>query len=96
MTRFGVPETLILDNKLQFNSKAFRKYCDNLRIKNRYSSPACPQSNVQVEATNKTIVKGLKKMLENAKGKWAEVLPNMLWAYRTTPRRSTSETLFFS
>ena len=37
---------------------------------------------------------GLKKRLDGAKGKWAKELPNVLWAYRTTPRRSTGETLF--
>ena len=37
---------------------------------------------------------GLKKRLNGAKGKWAEELPNVLWAYQTTPRRSTGETLF--
>ena len=42
----------------------------------------------------KAIVNGLKKMLDSAKGKWADVLPNVLWAYQTTPRRSTGETPF--
>ena len=37
---------------------------------------------------------GLKKRLKGAKGRWAEELPNVLWAYQTTPRRSTGETLF--
>ena len=37
---------------------------------------------------------GLKKRLDGAKGRWAEELPNVLWAYRTTPRRSTRETPF--
>ena len=37
---------------------------------------------------------GLKKRLDGAKGKWAKELPNVLWAYRTTPRRSTGETSF--
>ena len=32
--------------------------------------------------------------MEKAKGKWAEELPHVLWAYRTTPRWSTGETLF--
>jgi len=39
-------------------------------------------------------VNGLKKRLDGAKGKWAEELPNVLWAYRTTPRRFTGETSF--
>jgi len=49
---------------------------------------------MQAEATNKTIVNGLKKRLEWVKGNWVEELPNILWAYWTTPRRSTSETPF--
>ena len=69
---------LILDNGLQFDCKAFREYCSNLGIINKYSSPAYPQTNVQAEATNKTIVNGLKKRLEGAKGNWAEELPNLL------------------
>ena len=32
VTRFGVPNVLILDNGLQFDSKAFRKYCSDLGI----------------------------------------------------------------
>ena len=36
----------------------------------------------------------LKKRLEGTKGMWAKELPNVLWAYRTTPRRSTRETPF--
>ena len=37
---------------------------------------------------------GLKKKLDNAKGKWVEELPYVLWTYRTTSRRSTGETPF--
>ena len=44
---------------------------------------------------NKVIVNGLKRRLKGAKGNWAEELPNVLWAYRTTPQRSTGETPFF-
>ena len=36
VTRFGVPYMLILDNGLQFDSKAFRKYYSDLGINNRY------------------------------------------------------------
>ena len=42
VTRFGVPNTLILDNGLQFDSKSFRRYCGKLGITNRYSTPAYP------------------------------------------------------
>ena len=85
---------LISDNGLQFDSKMFRKYCGELGIINRYSTPAYPQGNRQTEAVNKVIVSGLKKRLDDAKGKWVEELPHVLWTYRTTPRRSTGETPF--
>ena len=94
VTRFGVSNSLISNNGLQFDSRAFRKFCYDLNIKNRYSTPAYPQSNGQAEATNKAIMNGLKKRLDGPKGRWAEELPNVLWAYQTTPRRSTGETPF--
>ena len=69
VTRFGIPRTLISDNGLQFNSKAFRRYCYELGIANRYSTPSYPQGNGQVEASNKVIVNGHKKRLDYAKGR---------------------------
>ena len=94
ITRFGVPNMLILDNGLQFDSKAFRKYCFDMGINNRYSTPAYLQGNGQAEAVNKVIVNGLKKRLDDAKRRWVEELPHVLWTYRTTPRKSTKETPF--
>ena len=94
VTWFGVPRVLISDNGLQFDSKTFRSYCGELGIINRYFTLVYPQGNRQVKAVNKIIVNGLKKRLDDAKGKWVEELPHMLWTYRTTPRRSTEETPF--
>ena len=94
VTRFGVPHVLISDNGLQFDSKMFGRHCGELGIINRYSTRAYPQENGQAKAVNKVIVSGLKKRLDDAKGKWVEELPHVLWTYRTTPRRSTRETFF--
>ena len=94
VTRFGVPNVLISDNGFQFDSKAFRKYCFDLGIKNRYSTPAYLQGNGQAEVVNKVIMNGLKKRLDDAKGRWVEKLPHVLWTYRTTPQKSTRETPF--
>ena len=85
---------LISDNGLQFDSKMFKKYCGELGIINRYSTPAYPQGNGQAKAVNKVIVSGLKKRLDDAKDKWVEELPHVFWMYRTTPCRSTGETHF--
>nr|CAN73595.1 hypothetical protein VITISV_004697 [Vitis vinifera] len=92
--RFGIPQTIIADNGPQFDSIAFRNFCSELKIRNSYSTPRYPQSNGQAEATNKTLITALKKRLEQAKGKWVEELPGVLWAYRTTPGRPTGNTPF--
>ena len=40
--QFGIPHTIISDNKLQFDSKAFKRYYGELGITNRYSTLAYP------------------------------------------------------
>ena len=94
ITQFRVPRTLISDNGLQFDNKAFRRYCCELGIANKYSTPAYPQGNGQAEAINKVIVSGLKKRLDDAKGRWVEELSHVLWTYRTTTRQLTGERPF--
>ena len=42
VTRFKISHTLISDNRIQFDSKTFRRYCCELGIMNRYSTPAYP------------------------------------------------------
>ena len=78
VTWFGIPHALISDIGLQFDKKAFRNYCDELGITNRYSTPVYPQGNGQAKTVNKVIVNGLKKRLDDIKGKWVEELPHVL------------------
>ncbi|XP_070028768.1 uncharacterized protein [Nicotiana sylvestris] len=58
------------------------------------STPYHPVGNGQAKSTNKVIINNLKKILEESKGNWPEVLPGVLWAYRTTTKTSTGETSF--
>ncbi|XP_074327875.1 uncharacterized protein LOC141665792 [Apium graveolens] len=60
----------------------------------KFSSFDHPQGNGAIEAANKVIFRGIKKRLGEAKGRWAEELPWILWACRTTPRTSTGDTPF--
>ena len=82
------------DNGKQFDNAKFRDFYAELGIKNYYSSPAHPQSNGQAEVTIRTLKAALKTKLEDLKGKWAEYLPEVLWAYRTTCKSATQETSF--
>ena len=40
------------------------------------------------------MLKIIKTLLDGAKGVWPDELPGVLWAYKTTVRTSTGETLF--
>ena len=92
--RYGVPYTIVSDNDKQFDSDEFKEFCNNLQIKKVFSSVAQPQSNRHVKAVNKTIKHNLKIKLEDLKGRWANKLLELLWAYRTSARTITGETPF--
>uniref|UniRef100_A0A2N9FX44 Integrase catalytic domain-containing protein n=1 Tax=Fagus sylvatica TaxID=28930 RepID=A0A2N9FX44_FAGSY len=94
ITRFGIPWAVISDNGTQFKGKLFKGFCSELGIRNFFSSPGYPQSNGQAEVSNKVILDDIKKRLEEAKGRWVEELPSVMWTHRTTKRRSTGETPF--
>ena len=82
------------DNGKQFDNPKFRDFCAELGIKNYYSSPAHPQSNGRAKVTIRTLKTALKTKLDDLKGKWAEYLLEGLWAYKTTHKSATQETLF--
>ncbi|VFQ62673.1 unnamed protein product [Cuscuta campestris] len=94
LCRYGVPRQITTDNGTQFEAGHFNEFLQDWKIKHTYSSVAYPQGNDQVENANRTIMDGIKKRLESYKGAWVDQLPNVLWAYRATPRRATGETPF--
>jgi hypothetical protein len=54
-----------------------------------------PQSNDVVERANDKIFTAIKKMLlDDKKGKWADLLPEAVWALNTTECRATGFTPF--
>ena len=82
------------DNRKQFDNPKFRDFYAELGIKNYYLSPALAQSNGHAKVTIRTLKVALKTKLEYLKGKWAEYLTEVLWAYRTTRKYVTQETPF--
>jgi len=77
--RFGVPHTIITDNRLQFIDRGLQSFYKNLDIKSVTSSIEHLQTNEQVEAVNKVILNELKKGLETEKGRWTKEVLEVLW-----------------
>ncbi|XP_071712219.1 uncharacterized protein [Rutidosis leptorrhynchoides] len=70
----------------------FPKFCKQLKIQQSFTSVYHPQGNGQVEVTNRDIIKGIEKRLGKCRKGWVDELPLVLWAHRTTPKRSNGET----
>ncbi|XP_031095101.1 uncharacterized protein LOC115999386 [Ipomoea triloba] len=85
---------IVTDNKRQFENKSFQNFSATLGTRSTRTSAAYLQGNGQVENANRTILSGLKRKLDSAGRSWAEELPYILWAYRTTPREAIGETPF--
>ena len=89
--RFDIPHTVITDNGRQFVDQKLEAFFTELGVKHITSSMEHPQTNGQAEAANKVVLSQLKKRLGAAKGKWADKLLEVLWAYRCTLQTSTGE-----
>ena len=75
---FRIPRVLVLDNGQQFDNTPFREFCEQLGIKNHYSSPSHPQANGQAEIVNRSLLEIIKTWLEGAKGIWPNELFSVL------------------
>ncbi|XP_015955836.1 uncharacterized protein LOC107480200 [Arachis duranensis] len=62
--------------------------------KHHFSSVEHPQTNGQAEAANRVILQAIKRKLNNAKGEWADLIPEVLWSYNTTIQSTMGETPF--
>ncbi|KAL0439563.1 UNVERIFIED_CONTAM: hypothetical protein Slati_2439300 [Sesamum latifolium] len=58
--RFGVPREIVSDNGRQFQGRRIQEWCQGLHIRQRFTIVAHPQSNGQVEVTNRILVQGIK------------------------------------
>ncbi|KAK1433246.1 hypothetical protein QVD17_10155 [Tagetes erecta] len=87
--RFGLPLYIVSDNGKQFAENLFKKWCEELHIKQVFASVAHPQANGQVERINRSIMEGIKVRLSASGSCWADELAHVLWAHRTMPKTST-------
>ena len=89
ITRFGIPRRLINDNETPFINKDIKGLTKAYYIKYGKSTPYYPQGNGQAKATNRVMLKILKKMKHKYRGKWSDHLADVLWACRNSVKTAT-------
>eukprot|EP00253_Pinus_taeda_P010010 PITA_10010 len=72
----------------------FTKWVEAIPILIHHSTPYYAQGNGLAKSSNKSLIKVIKKTLENHKKHWDSHLIYAVWANRITPKRSTGKSPF--
>jgi len=89
---WGPPAELLSDQGLEFVAELNLELSRQQRIKRQYSTAYHPQTNGQVERFNRTLKTMIAKFLNGRQDNWDVYLPAFLYAYRTSPHKSTGHT----
>jgi transposase InsO family protein len=92
--RFHIPQTLTTDQGSSFLSHQVSEFAKSLKIKLLSSSPYNAQTNGQVKSSNKTLIKLIKKKIEENPKRWHEVLSEALRAHHISKHSATKVTPF--
>jgi transposase InsO family protein len=87
--RFEIPQTIMNDEGSVFISEEFRKFATDMRIKLIRSSSYYAQANGQAEASNQSLIKLIKRKIDEHPRRWHEVLSEGLWAHRISCHGAT-------
>jgi len=94
LSRFGCPRKLIIDNAQAFSSHRLVKFCNDYNIILSHSTTYYPQRNGLVESSNKSLVRTIKKLLQDNKKAWNSKLIYALWANRVSTKKSIGTSPF--
>jgi transposase InsO family protein len=94
ITRFGFPNKIVTDNAAAFRSEPLAKFCEQFKIKLIHSTRYYPQGKGLAESSNKSLIRIIKRMLEDNKNAWHSRLKFTLWANQVTTKRSISVSPF--
>jgi hypothetical protein len=88
--RFGLPQTMTTDQGASFMSHQFKEFTASLKNRLLNSSPYYAQANDQAEASNKALIKLMKKKIDMGKA-WdyqGHTTQVGIWAKRGAAHRS--------
>ncbi|EOX99301.1 Uncharacterized protein TCM_007935 [Theobroma cacao] len=93
--RFGTPKHILSDNGTPFVNSSVKELLALYDVDHVKLTSYCLKKNSQTEATNKTLLKVLSRMVHDDPKMWHDAIPVTLWAYRTSKRALTNATPFF-
>ena len=85
-TRFGCPIKLVTDNATNFRVEELVDMCESMGIQLVHSTSYYPQGNGLAESSNKSLVRIIKKLLEDNKRNWDSKLKFALWVDKVPTR----------
>ena len=87
----GSPEILLSDNGKEFTNDTLAYVCQEFGIEQHFTSPYTPRSNDRTENINKFHKASIRKLCQEDKASWDEVLHQILFSYGCCPHTSTGE-----
>lgn len=94
-SKFGVPAPIHSDQCRNFESVLIQQLCGLYNIEKSGTTQYHPVGNSQCKSFNRTLHDLLHTLPFSQKREWHLCLPQILYAYNTTPHQSTGESLFF-
>jgi hypothetical protein len=92
--RFRIPQTITIDGGSAFISEEFWKFAADMGIKLIRSSPYYAQANGQAKASNQSLIKLIKRKIDEHPKRWHKVLLEALWAHRISCHGAMKTSLY--
>ena len=80
--QYGCPRAIINDRASHFNNTHFHTLLKKYEVHHGVTTPYHPQSNWQVEVSNREVKSILKKIIRPDGKDWAHTVSDALWVYQ--------------